>query len=153
MKRFVYALICLVLIISSFSSSVAATEHDDQEQIIISQTIENIGDGCFLIETIYVPATQPYSNTKTGTKVAECISSGTTIYTLSVTGIFTYDGSSSTATSASGSIATHVPNASIISGNAYTSGASACAFGSVSYYGATLQKTVTLTCDKDGNLS
>lgn len=153
MKRLVHTLICLVLVISFFPVFAAAAENDGLGQIMVSQTIEDIGGGCILIETIYVPVAQPYSSTKTGTKVAECISSGTTIYTLSVTGIFTYDGSSSTATSASGSIATHVPNASIISRRAYTSGASACAFGSVSYNGATLQKTVTLTCDKDGNLS
>ena len=107
----------------------------------------------YYIETIYVPSVQTYGNTKTGTKVAECISSGTTIYTVSVTGTFYYDGSTSEATSASAKIAAYVEGVTLNSKRAYTSGASACAFASVNYNGATLQKTVTLTCDKNGNLS
>ena len=153
MKRIISIIICFILVISTFSLPVTASELDISNQIILSQTIESIGDEYYFVETIYIPEAQVYSNTKTGTKVAECISSGTTIFTLSVTGVFSYNGSTATATSASGSLATHVSNATINSRRAYTSGASACAFGSVSYNGATLQKTVTLTCDKNGNLS
>lgn len=153
MKRFLSLLICCLLIGNIFALSVAAVESEDEEQIIISQTVENMGNDCYYIETIYVPAIQPYANAKTGTKTAECIASGRTIYTISVTGTFTYDGSTSDATSAAVSISTHVASASILSRNAYTSGASAIATGSVSYLGLTLQKTVTLTCDKNGNLS
>lgn len=153
MKRIVSIVICLILVISTCSISVAALESKDSDQIAVCQTVEHVGNGCYYIETIYIPTIQPYRGSKTGTKVAEYITSGTTIFTLSVTGTFSYDGSTATATSASGALATHVPNATINSRRAYTSGASACAFGSVSYNGATLQKTVTLTCDKNGNLS
>lgn len=153
MKRFLSLLICCLLIGNIFALSVAAVESEDEEQIIISQTVENMGNDCYYVETIYVPAIQPYANAKTGTKTAECIASGRTIYTISVTGTFTYDGYTSDATSAAVSISTHVASASILSRNAYTSGASAIATGSVSYLGLTLQKTVTLTCDKNGNLS
>lgn len=125
----------------------------ENDQIIISQTIEDIGNGYYYVETIYVPSVQPYSNTKTGTKTSACVNGGTTIFSISVTGTFTYDGSSSQATSASGSISAYVDGVTLNSRRAYTSGASACAFGSVTYNGATLQKTVTLTCDKNGNLS
>lgn len=153
MKRMFVLILCVILSISILVLPVSATTIVEGEHIIISQTVEDLGNGYYYVETIYVPAIQTFGSSKTGTKTAQCISSGTTIYTISVTGIFTYDGVSSEATSASGSIATYVENATIKSRSAYTSGASAIATGSVSYLGLTLQKTVTLTCDKNGNLS
>lgn len=153
MKHLFSLLICIILLGNIFAFPVTATEFTENDQIMISQTVENLGNGYYFIETIYVPAVQPYSNTKTGTKTAQCIVSGTTIYTISVTGTFTYDGSTSDATSASCKIATYVENATINSRNAYTSGASAVATGSVTYNGINIPKTVTLTCDKNGNLS
>lgn len=154
MKLFTKLLVCTLLISSMLIIPTAATEVDVlSDQIVVSQTVEYIGNDCYFIETIYVPSVQPYGNAKTGTKTSVCVSSGTSIFAISVTGTFTYDGTTSDATSASCSVVTYVENATITSRRAYTSGASACAFGSVSYNGATLQKTVTLTCDKNGNLS
>ena len=152
MKRILSMLLCVILV-SGLVVFPASAEGTTDDQIIISQSINYISDDSYYIETISVPSIQTYGNAKTGTKSAVFVSSGTAIFTISVTGTFSYDGSSSKATSASGSIATHVPNATISSRNAYTSGASAIATGSVVYYGITLQKTVTLTCDKNGNLS
>ncbi len=153
MKRFFALLTSCLLFVSFLSLPAAAADYDNDDQIVVSQTVDYIGNGCYYVETIYVPAIQAYSSTKTGTKVAECISSGTTIYTVSVTGIFTYDGSSAKATSSTAKIAAYVEGVTLNSKRAYISGASACAFASVSYNGVTLQKTVTLTCDKNGNLS
>lgn len=150
MKRLFALLICLLLVTSVFIFPVSAETTND---IVISQKIDYVSDDLYYIETISVPSVQPYGYSKTGTKTAVCVSSGTAIFSISVTGTFNYDGSSSEATSASGSIATHVPNATITSRSAYTSGSSAIATGSVKYVGITLQKTVTLTCDKNGNLS
>ena len=152
MKRVIAMLVCFFILGSTAAIS-AVAESPECQQIIVSQTVENLGNGVFFVETIYVPAVQTFSSAKTGTKVAQCINGGKTIYTVSVTGTFTYDGTTSEATSSTCDIATYVERAVILNGYAYTSGASACAFGSVSYDGATLQKTVTLTCDKDGNLS
>ena len=153
MKRFFVLLISCLLFINTLALPAAAIDDTSNDQLMVSQTIDYVGDGVYYIETIYVPSVQTYGNTKTGTKVAECISSGTTIYTVSVTGTFYYDGSTSEATSASAKIAAYVEGVTLNSKRAYTSGASACAFASVNYNGATLQKTVTLTCDKNGNLS
>lgn len=159
MKRFIALLFCFILICSCISLPAAAAECNsayimqDSDQIIISQTVVNLGNGCYFVETISVPSIQTCSNTKTGTKTATYVLSGTAIYSISVTGTFTYDGSTSKATSASGSIAAHVDGVTLNSGNAYTSGTSAIAVGSVKYNGATLQKTVRLTCDKNGTLS
>ncbi len=152
MKKLFSILVCFLLVVTTVFLPVSA-QAAENEQIIISQTVEFISEDCYFVETIYVPSTQTYSNTKTGTKVAECISSGTSIFTISVTGTFTYNGTSAQATSASGSISALVSGVTLNSRRAYTSGASACAFGSVNYNGVTLQKTVTLTCDKNGNLS
>lgn len=153
MKQVISLLLCIILLCGTLAFPVSAIEYPENEQLVISQTVEDLGQGCYYIETIYIPAVEPYGNAKTGTKTAQYINSGTIIYAISVTGTFTYDGSTSDATSATCKITTYVQNATILSRNAYTSGASAVATGSVSYNGATLQKTVTLTCDKNGNLS
>ena len=154
MKRIMSMLLCILLIGSCLALPVNAAENSNvNEQIIVSQTIEYVGNDCYYIETISVPSFQPYGYTKTGTKTAAYVVAGTTIYSVSVTGTFYFDGSTSNATSASGSIATYVENAKIKSCDAHTSGNSAVATGSVVYLGFTLQKTVTLSCDKDGNLS
>lgn len=153
MKRFFALFISVFMAMHILVHPVSAAESVTEEHIVISQIIENMGDGSYYIETISIPAAQTYANTKKGTKTAQYISSGTTVYALSVTGTFTYDGTTADATSASYSITTYVEDATVKSCNAYTSGASAVATGSVSYKGFTLQKTVTLTCDKNGNLS
>lgn len=154
MKRFVSLLICLLLFVNISTFPAAATMVDNQpDMIMVSQTVEPIGNNCFYIETIYVPSVQPLSNTKTGTKTAVYVTSGISIFSVAVTGEFTYDGTKSKATSSLCTVATYVEDATIEGKNAYTSGASAYAFGSVSYHGATLQKTVVLTCDKDGKLT
>lgn len=153
MKRFFTLFICILICVNAIVLPATASGIPEDQQIMVSQTVEDLGNGYYYIETIYVPTVQTYGNAKTGTKVAQCINSGTTIFTVSVTGTFTYDGTTSDATSATCKIATYVASATILSRNAYTSGASAVATGSVSYNGATLQKTVTLTCDKNGNLS
>lgn len=151
MKRFLSLILCILTLCSMMALPVAAAQSGDQ--IPIAETIIQIDSDCYYVERIYVPAVQPYSNTKTGTKTAEYVQAGTVIYAISVTGNFTYDGSTAKATSASGSITKYVSDLTINSRSAYTSGASAIATSSVSYKGTTLQKTVTLTCDKNGNLS
>ncbi len=154
MKRFLSLLACILLVSGALMIPAAAAGGEAQnDQIMVHQTVEYVGDDCYYVETIYVPRAQLYSNTKAGTKTAAYIASGTTIFSVSVDGVFTYDGTTSSATSSHCTVATYVEGATITNHYAYLSGASACGFGSVSYIGVTLQKTVTLTCDKDGNLS
>ncbi|MGM9603185.1 MAG: hypothetical protein ACI3W5_16565 [Faecousia sp.] len=151
MRRFSIVVTCLFLVLGMMAVPTYASGFSDS--IVISQSVTKVDDDSYYLETISIPAIQSYSNTKRGTKTAAYVASGTTIYSISVTGTFNYDGTSSEAISASGTITTYVDGVSINNRYAYTSGASAYAFGSVSYNGVTLQKTVTLTCDKDGNLS
>lgn len=150
MKKVLALLVCVLLLGSTIAFPVAA---QGEEEIEISRTVEDLGDGCYYIETITVPSIQPYSNTKTGTKRATYVVSEVAIYSVSVTGTFTYDGSHAEATSADGSCVTYVPDAVIDDCHAYTMGAYACASGTVIYMGSTLTKTVKLLCSRDGSLS
>lgn len=150
MKRLFGVMISIIMFSTFLAIPVAAMETD---QSIISRTVEDLGNGLYFIETISVPSVQPYSNSKTGTKTSECVYNGTTIFTISVTGIFTYDGSTSQATSATGKMVAYAEGVTFNDRRAYVSGASAIATGSATYNGTTIPKTVTLTCDKNGNLS
>lgn len=150
MKRTFTLLICILLLASAIALPVAAASED---QIVISQTVEDLGNGCFYIETITVPSIQPYSNTKVGAKTAVYVVSEQSIYSVTVNGTFSYDGNSATATDASGTIVTYVEGVSIEDKDAYTGGASAFASATVKYQGVWLTKTVKLTCSKDGKLS
>ncbi|MDO5154285.1 MAG: hypothetical protein Q4D50_13150 [Eubacteriales bacterium] len=156
MRRFLVALVCLTLICSILTLPATAAEfsemHEDG-QVVVGRTVEYLENGYYIIETIYKPIVQLYNNTTSGTKIAQCYSSGTLIFTVQVNGTFTYDGSTAEATSATGSVKAYVSGVTLESKDAYTSGASAYATASVSYGGTTLSKTVKLTCDKDGNLS
>lgn len=151
MKKAVVLCVCILLTVSFMTKSALADA--DSGMVMLSETITYVDESTYYIERIYVPEVCMYSNIRTGTKTAQGVRSGKVIFTLSVTGQFTYDGITAKATSASGGINVHVAGASLNSSNAYTSGASAIATVSVSYLGATLNKTVTLTCDANGNLS
>ena len=151
MKKAVVLCVCILLTVSFMTKSALADA--DSGMVMLSETITYVDESTYYIERIYVPEVCLYSNIRTGTKTAQGVHSGKVVFTLSVTGQFTYDGITAKATSASGGINVHVAGASLNSSNAYTSGASAIATASVSYLGITLNKTVTLTCDANGNLS
>lgn len=150
MKRLLVIILSIIMLSTVLTLPISAAEID---QSIISQTVVDMGNGLCFIETISVPSIQPYGNRKTGTKTSECVYNGTTIFTISVTGIFTYDGSTSQATSATGNMVAYAEGVTFNNRRAYVSGASAIATGSATYNGTTIPKTVTLTCDKNGNLS
>lgn len=151
MKKILALLICVLVAATSLLLP-AAADTADAEQILVSQTIEYLGNDTYYVESIYVPAVEAYSNTKTGTKVAECISSGTTLFTLAVTGTFTYDGETSEAISATGKITAFVEGITTVDRSAYVIGNSAYAYAHLKYEGVQFKRTVKLTCDKDGVL-
>lgn len=155
MRRFVAILACLALICSMPILPATATELPEMcnDKVIVSQTVEYLENGFYFVETVYRSAIQPYSDTVSGTKTAQCYSSGTLIFSVQVNGTFTYDGSTAEATSATGSVKAYVSGLTPLSWDAYTSGASAIATASMEYKSTTLSKTVKLTCDKNGNLS
>lgn len=151
MKRVVSFFLCMCLIVAILAVPVSANPNSGM--ILVSETVEYIDRDTYFVERIYIPEICSYSNGKTATKTAEGFYKGATVFFISLTGHFTYDGTSAVATSASVAVSASVSGASLNSKNAYTSGASAIGSCSVSYVGAMLNKTVTLTCDANGNLS
>lgn len=148
MKR-VLALVLTVLLLSSFSMVAFAAPADK----LISTTTEYSEDGSYIVTEIYESAIQPRTG-KTGYAESTYYSSnGSKIFVVTVNGTFSYvEAVTSAATSATASVSIYSNKASFVSKNAYTSGATAVATGTVNYSGDTITRTVTLTCDKYGNL-
>lgn len=154
MKKLLAILFCVLALHSVAVVPAAAAEYPGKDGTIINQTVEYFADGSYYIETVHKSAIQPLSDSTSGTKTATYYTaSGKAVFSVLVTGTFTYDGSSAKATDALGALTTHVSSATSNEVDDYVSGASAYATGSVNYEGLTLRKTVRLTCDKDGNLS
>ncbi len=149
MKRFVALLISCVLVLSLCSLPTVAAEPGD---ILVKQTVEFLDNGDSITTEVYECAVQPRS-TKTGYASATYKNSaGTAIWKVTVTGTFTYNGTSSSATSASASVSTYTTKAEFISKNAYTSGKTATATGTVKYDLYQTTRSVSVSCDKNGNL-
>ena len=71
---------------------------------------------------------------------------------LSVKGSFTYNGSSSSATAAEATVTIYSSKASFVSKNAYTSGKTATATGTIKYDAVQTTRSASVSCDKNGNL-
>ena len=95
------------------------------------------------------------ATSKSGSKTKTYYSaSNTAIFSVTVTGGFSYTyGVSASATSSVATVYIFDSSATFVSKNAYTSGATAYATGTVKYRGNSATLTVSLTCDKYGNLS
>ncbi len=153
MKKLLSVLLCLTLLCTAVAVPAAAAE-EAGGRVVVSRRVEYLADGSYIVETISVPAVQVYSNTISGSKSAACYNSNSQhLFTVTVTGSFTYDGSSAKATSAVGSFTAYASGVTLTGNNAYTSGASAIAWASASYQGISVRQTVRLTCDPNGNLS
>lgn len=151
MKKLAALLVCALLLVGAVLPAASAEAYPGM--ILVHESVEYVDEDTYFVERIYVPEVAAYANTTSGTKSVKCVSGGTSIFLLTVTGQFTYDGSTAKATSAKGTVSTYVANASVTSRNAYTSGASAVASVSVSYNGATWSRIARLTCSADGVLS
>lgn len=150
MKRFLALVLSILLILPILSVAASAASADK----LISTTTEYYEDGSYAVINVYENMIQPRTG-KTGYKDGIYYSfNGTSIFKVTVNGSFDYVyGISSTAKSATANVSIYNSDTSFVSKNAYTSGASAVATGTVKYLGNVVSKTVTLTCDKYGNLS
>ena len=148
MKRTIAILICTIMLVSL---SIPALASAGSERLV-SRTIEYLENGDYIVREVFEPLIQPRSS-KTGSAIETYRnSSGAAIWTVKVTGTFTYTGSTSSATSSSASVSIYNPNASFVSKNASYSGNTARATGSVKYSGYTVSLTASVSCDKNGNL-
>lgn len=149
MKRVLVTLFTLLLFVSVVALPVSAKEPTDQ---LLSRSIEYLDNGDYLITEVYRSSAQLFSGTNGYKTSTYTHADGSTVFSVTVYGTFTYNGSTSSATSASATVRLISANASFVSKNAYTSGASAYATGTVKYGGINISRTVVLTCDKNGNL-
>lgn len=153
MKKILTSLLLMLLVLSPIE--VCGLETDATKNVYY----EYLEDGSYYEITIEENAMTRASGTKTGTKKAKYVdSSNVTVWQVSVTGTFTYNGSSATCTSASVAATSYSSNWKISSKSATKSGNKAIGKATAKYYYdgtlvTTTTKTVTLTCDKNGNLS
>lgn len=149
MKRIIAVSLCLMMLFTLMSSPISASEPKD---ILVKRTIEILDNGDTIVTEVYECAIQPRSE-KTGYATGTYVNSaGTAIWKLTVTGSFTYDGFTSTATSAEASVSIYKTKAEFVSKNAYTSGATATGTATVTYNDSRTTRSASVSCDKNGNL-
>ena len=157
MKRMLLLFIVITMLVGLLSVTVTASE---DRPLIGYSSIEYLENGDYIVTEFAV--TQPGSlfsdstmTTRSGSRTKNYYNSdGTKIWSLTVNGTFSYTyGVSSTATSATATVNIFSSNASFVSKSAYTSGNTATATGTVAYNSVTKTMTVSVSCDKYGNLS
>ena len=160
MNRLISVLLIISLLVGSLACVVSASEIPTVTKY---STIEYLDNGDYIVTELVVDLPNAPSQekvqetraTKTGSKTASYYNSaGSKIWSITVTGTFSYtSGSSSTATNSTATVNIYNSNAKFVSKNAYTSGSTATASGTVSFMATPTTKSVSVTCDKYGNLS
>ena len=151
MKRTIALLLCCLVAFSGMVSVCASTAETNLPQ---NQTIEYLENGDYIVTQLVVNSSMARtakSYTKTSTYHA---SSGTAIFSVNLTGNFNYTyGSSAVAVSQSVSVPTYSTSATYVSKTSSHSGATVYGSGTVSYAGRNKTLSLSITCDKYGNVS
>ena len=150
MKRFCISVLCLLILGTFFTFGVSAnTVVSDTKS-----TIEYLDDGSYIItewETAPTATRSVSSKTKTSTYYS---SSGSAIFSVSLTGNFTYtSGVSAKATSQSASVTVYSDSASYVTKSSSRSGAPVYGSGTVYYAGRNRTLSLHMPCDVYGNIS
>lgn len=149
MKKVIFCLLVVAFYINCFALPVSAQEPRD---MLLSRTVEVLDNGDSIVTELYLDAVQPRTGTK-GYKTSTYRANGVAVWDVTVNGAFTYNyGVSSTATGASATVVIHNSKAEFVSKNAYTSGNTATATATVAYNSVTTTRSVSVSCDKYGNL-
>lgn len=150
MKQKAALLLVLAMVIALIPMAALAAPAED---ILVSHSVEYLGNGESIETEVYKCAIQPRTGTN-GYKTATYRIGGTAIWAVTVNGSFSYtSGVSCRATSASAVVDIYSSAASFVSKDAYTNYNSAIASAVVRYNGINTSKSVTLSCDTYGNLS
>lgn len=156
-RKLLSLLLCFIFVASVFASPVSAASSVLSE--IISREVTYYPDGTYLVTEITqsTPTVSARSSTQytSGSKTTSMYStSGVKIFSLTVSGSFTYNGKTSEAISARYSYSIYDNYWSFNNGNATCSGRTAQATATFRSTHA-LQKTLTvsLSCDIDGVLT
>ena len=160
MKKLMALLLSLVTVLSmtcvAFAGEMPTTSNTYPAEY------EYFDDGSYIVTTITESSSAfaRASRSKTGSKTARyCSNSGSTLWSVTVTGSFSYTGSSATCTNSSVSASSSSSAWKISKKSASKSGSTAKATATAVKYNAngtasqTATKTVTLTCSKTGILS
>ena len=156
MKKRLFSVIIGLLVLGFAVPSAYALGDDFHENT--KKEITYLADGSYIITTITEEnaRTSPYAaaQTKSGSKTSTVYSaSGASLYSITVHGTFSYNGSSATAKSASYSHTENSPLWSFSSGSASVSGATATASGTFKSVLTSKTLTVSLSCSAGGTLS
>ena len=159
MRKSLSFLLAVIMVFSVFSISAYAEESSD---VVISETIEYLEDGCYIVSTLVVEAENTLARTtysKTGSRTSVLyISDSEKMVTLKLTATFSYTGSSATCTAASTSYTIHVDSWKVTSATATKSGNKATGEFTSKHYVMlipvqTINSTITITCSNSGTLS
>lgn len=160
-KRIVYTSVVFALLFA-FVFPVSAAEKDSGVPSL-SYIEEVFEDGSYFQVTIMETssdAVRTATNTKTGSKVYNYVDSNhKSLWTITVKGSFTYNGSTSKCTNSSVSVKSYVSNWTVSGAKAWKSGSTAYASAQgkmknvLGQTTRTVNKQVSLTCSPSGKLS
>ena len=157
MKKLFFTLLSIFFIFTTVNSAYASDVQKNQ-----NPTIEYFDDGSYIITTI---SDEPYSistyssTTTTKSKISAYYSkSNSKLWDIKITGTFTYGNGSAKCTRSTISSNSYNKNWKITNKSASKSNATASATATGNLYQdniivQSIVKTVTLTCDKNGNFS
>ncbi len=150
MKRILTIVCCLTLLLGIIPFCAFASEPVPQT----AQTIEYLEDGSYVVTELEVTPTiarTAKSYTKTSTYYT---ASNTAVFSVSLIGNFNYTYNvGCSATSQSISVSVYLNSASFVSKTSSHSGATVYGSGTVSYAGRNKTLSLSITCDKYGNVS
>lgn len=149
MKKLVSVLFIAVILIMCFALPVCAAERETT-----ARTVEYLEDGSYFVIEVTQSTPKARSGETDGTKsITHYGPDETALWELDVYGRFTYNGVTSTATSATATVYRYAANVTTLRKYAYTTGNSAFAWASIEHEGNVKTQTVSLSCDKNGRLS
>lgn len=151
MKRVLVSILCCLFV---FCSTIPAYASTSEVSNSVKTVTEYFEDGSYVITKLeVVPSMARTAKTYTKTSTYYT-SSNKAIFSVSLTGNFSYTYNvSSTATGQSVSVSIHDSSASYVTRTSSRSGATVYGSGTVSYAGRNKTLSVSITCDKYGNVS
>ena len=143
--------IAVFLVLLLFVSSTPVVAYDAEKET------QQINEDFYVESFITIENLSRASGTVNGTKTKNYKSGNTIVFSVSVTGTFSYDGSHATCTNATANASSKNTNWKIVSKNASKSGNTALATVTVNKCVNnvpvnTIKESVALSCDANGNL-
>ena len=154
MKRFLCLFLIIIIVSFSFASVCGAINGE-----VISESVEYYPDGSYgITETIEYSAKATYGSKTASKNYKHYNASNELVWMVKLTASFTYNGSTSSCTSATPSYTEYVSTWKVKTATASHSGNTATGNYTAKRYTLlipveTVNKTLTLKCDKNGNVT